>query len=336
MASSSAAQPNPASVSPQFSLQPTNNSFKSSLIEFALKSKMKVPEFHSRNEGQSHAPKFRSSVMVDGLVFTTEQTFSHRKVADEEVSRSALEWLINKIIPEGYSLIAKSVTFCKATLNEYAAKLHMKLPTYTTVEHKSVIPYFICTVDFNGTSYTGEAAGRKRDAENLAARSAIFSLIGNSESRMILIQMIKAKAELFDSAIPRSPERLSDHLNVLPIKDTAQSQEHLHVLDERDNDIAVPSATDNMNQIAIVRPEPLPNISTIQQPEIPTHEPTPEATESTNEFQQPDAALPIENVISAKKRRRNNYKANKRARMAAAAAQLNGLPSNQRPPCAAQ
>jgi hypothetical protein len=138
---------------------------------------------------------------------------------------------------------------------------------------------------------------------------------------MILIQMIKAKAELFDSAIPRSPERLSDHLNVLPIKDTAQSQEHLHVLDERDNDIAVPSATDNMNQIAIVRPEPLPNISTIQQPEIPTHEPTPEATESTNEFQQPDAALPIENVISAKKRRRNNYKANKRARMAAAAAQ---------------
>jgi hypothetical protein len=45
--------------------------------------------------------------MVDGLVFTTEQTFSHRKVADEEVSRSALEWLINKIIPEGYSLISK-------------------------------------------------------------------------------------------------------------------------------------------------------------------------------------------------------------------------------------
>jgi hypothetical protein len=45
--------------------------------------------------------------MVDGLVFTTEQTFSHPKVADEEVSKSALEWLINKIIPEGYSLISK-------------------------------------------------------------------------------------------------------------------------------------------------------------------------------------------------------------------------------------
>jgi hypothetical protein len=83
----------------------------------------------------------------------------------------------------------------------------------------------------------------------------------------------------------------------------------------------VPSATANMNQIAVVRPEPHPNISTIQQLEMPTHEPTPEATESTNEFPQCDAALPIDNVISAKKRRRNNYKANKRARMAAAAAQ---------------
>ncbi|XP_045832372.1 double-stranded RNA-binding protein 8-like [Trifolium pratense] len=339
MASSSAPQPNTASVLSQPSSSQTlitNNRFKSSLIEFALKSKMKEPEFHSRNEGESHAPKYRSSVLVDGFVFTTEQTFFRRKDADQEVSRIALEQLTNKIIPEGYSLVAKSVTFCKATLNEYAAKLHMTRPTYNTVEYKSVIPYFVCTVDFNGTSYVGEAAGRKRDAENLAARSAILSFIGNSESGMILIRTIRAKAELFGSAIPRSPERLSDHLNVLPVKDTAQSHEHVHVLDDRDKDIIVPSATDNMNQIAVVRPEPRPNVSTIQQPEMPTHEPTPEATESTNEFQQPDAALPIDNVISAKKRKRNNYKANKRARIAAAAAQLNGLPNNQGAPCAAQ
>ncbi|CAJ2634197.1 unnamed protein product [Trifolium pratense] len=52
-----------------------------------------------------------------------------------------------------------------------------------------------------------------------------------------------------------------------------------------------------MNQIAVVHPEPRPNVSTIQQPEMPTHEPTPEATESRNEFQQPDPALPIDNVI---------------------------------------
>ncbi|GAU31102.1 hypothetical protein TSUD_212090 [Trifolium subterraneum] len=341
MASPSVPQLNTASASvsaqPSSSQPPaTNNSFKSALIEFALKSKMKMPEFHSRNEGESHAPKFRSSVIVDGLIFTTEQTYFHRKTADQEVSRLALEWLTNKIIPEGYSLVAKSVTFCKSTLNEYAAKLHMTPPTYNTVEYKSAIPYFVCTVDFNGTSYVGEAAGRKRDAENLAARSAILSFLGNSESGMILIQTIKAKADLFYSAIPKSPERLSNHLNVLPVKDTAQFHEHPQVLDDKDKDNVVPSATDNMNQIAVVRPEPHPNISTTQQPEMPTHEPTPEATESTNEFQQPDVALPIDDVISAKKRRKNNYKANKRARMAAAAAQLNGLPSNQGPPCAAQ
>jgi hypothetical protein len=67
------------------------DSFKSGLLEFALKSKMKMLEFHSRNEGQSHAPKFRSNVMVDGLVFTTKQTFFHRKATYEEVSRNALE-----------------------------------------------------------------------------------------------------------------------------------------------------------------------------------------------------------------------------------------------------
>jgi hypothetical protein len=89
-----------------------------------------------------------------------------------------IQYYFLRIFMRFICIIFQSVTFCKATLNEYAAKLHMKLPTYTTVEHKSVIPYFICTVDFNGTSYTGEAAGRKRDAENLAARSAIFSLIG--------------------------------------------------------------------------------------------------------------------------------------------------------------
>jgi hypothetical protein len=46
------------------------------------------------------------------------------------------------------------------------------------VEYKSVIPYFVCIVDFNGTRYIREAIGRKKDAENLAAPSAILSFIG--------------------------------------------------------------------------------------------------------------------------------------------------------------
>jgi len=41
-----------------------------------------------------------------------------------------------------------------------------------------VIPYFVCTVDLNGTSYTGDAARRKKDALELAARAAILSILG--------------------------------------------------------------------------------------------------------------------------------------------------------------
>lgn len=63
-------------------------------------------------------------------------------------------------------------------LNEYAKKLNVKPPTYNTVEYKRVIPYFVCTMDFNCTSYIGEAARRKKDAEDLAARAAILSILG--------------------------------------------------------------------------------------------------------------------------------------------------------------
>jgi len=63
-------------------------------------------------------------------------------------------------------------------LNEYASKLSIQLPTYKSVEYKEVIPYFVCTVDLNGTSYTGDAARRKKDALELAARAAILSILG--------------------------------------------------------------------------------------------------------------------------------------------------------------
>jgi len=74
--------------------------------------------------------------------------------------------------------IFQAVTFCKTVLNEYASKLNIQLPTYKSVEYKEVIPYFVCTLDLNGTSYTGDAARRKKDAVELAARAAILSILG--------------------------------------------------------------------------------------------------------------------------------------------------------------
>jgi len=81
--------------------------FKNNLIQFALKSNMKHPEFFSRNEGSIQAPAYRSSVMVDGLIFTSQLTFFHRKAADQEVARIALEFLTKKVKDEAYSIMSE-------------------------------------------------------------------------------------------------------------------------------------------------------------------------------------------------------------------------------------
>ncbi|GAU31101.1 hypothetical protein TSUD_212080 [Trifolium subterraneum] len=162
------------------------------------------------------------------------------------------------------------------------------------MEYKSVRFQILYVLDFHRTRYFRETTRTKRDAKNLASRSIILSFIG--------IHLIV--------------EHLYDNEYVLPVKDIAQSHKHLQELDGKD--IVNVVATDNMIQIEIVYHEPEPNISKYQQLEIPTHEPIPEATKSSNGFQQPNVALPIDNVISAKKRRRNNYKANKRVQLAVA------------------
>jgi len=74
---------------------------------------------------------------------------------------------------------------------------------------------------------------------------------------------------------------------------------------------------DSVNEIEMACPESGPIISTSQQPEMQTHDPTPEAAKSSNEPEQPSATLPIDNVVSVKRRRRLKYKANKKARMEA-------------------
>jgi dsRNA-specific ribonuclease len=41
------------------------------------------------------------------------------------------------------------------------------------------MPSFISSVSFAGNIYTGEAARKKKEAEQRAARSAVISILGN-------------------------------------------------------------------------------------------------------------------------------------------------------------
>ncbi|AES99331.1 hypothetical protein MTR_5g079480 [Medicago truncatula] len=71
---------------------------------FDFRSNMKHPKFLSCNLGSIQAPSYRSTVMVDGLIFISQLTFFHQKVVDQEVARIALEYLTKKINDEAYSI----------------------------------------------------------------------------------------------------------------------------------------------------------------------------------------------------------------------------------------
>lgn len=79
--------------------------YKSRLLEFAQKSAIPYPEYHTVNEGHQHAPLFRSSVSVDGKTFTSQGTFVHRKAAEHDAAKLALESLSREIEREVVTLI---------------------------------------------------------------------------------------------------------------------------------------------------------------------------------------------------------------------------------------
>ncbi|KAE9619554.1 putative double-stranded RNA-binding domain-containing protein [Lupinus albus] len=68
--------------------------------------------------------------------------------------------------------------FFKSIMNEYATKLNVAMPTYSTVQIIRVLPVFVSTLVFNDNKYAGDAARNKKEAEHLVARHAIISILG--------------------------------------------------------------------------------------------------------------------------------------------------------------
>jgi hypothetical protein len=78
---------------------------KNRLQEYTQRSGIPLPIYQTINEGSSHAPQFRSSVLIDGVSYTSPNTFSHRKAAEQDVAKLALEGISLKIKEEGCPLI---------------------------------------------------------------------------------------------------------------------------------------------------------------------------------------------------------------------------------------
>ncbi|KAE9466693.1 hypothetical protein C3L33_01361, partial [Rhododendron williamsianum] len=174
--------------------------WKNRLQEYAQRSGLPIPIYQTINEGAQRPPMFRSTVFVDGTYITSPNTFSNRKAAEQDVASVALASLTQKIKEEGYPIIREDTVFCKSILNEYATKMNLEKPTYTTrstIQPKGLLPVFISSLVFNGVNYTGEVGRNKKEAEQLAARAVILSIFGNSESGTAILEIIKSKFRLY-------------------------------------------------------------------------------------------------------------------------------------------
>jgi len=58
--------------------------YKNRLQEFTTRSDFAIHVYLSINEGQPHDPKFRSIVWVVGISYTSQYTFSQKKVLNEK------------------------------------------------------------------------------------------------------------------------------------------------------------------------------------------------------------------------------------------------------------
>lgn len=197
---------------PQLSSNQDSLPYKNRLQEFTQRAKIPLPVYRTVNEGQSHAPKFKSTVVVDGITYASVNAHSSRRAAEQDVAKVALEgisrkinnWVTNKMNEEGFPPIYEEKVICKSILHEFAAKMNLEIPKYNTVRFEGVLPGFVSSVVFGGVTCTGEACKSKKEAEQCAAREVILSILGNLGLATILPEIIKAKAKCFWTAYKQS------------------------------------------------------------------------------------------------------------------------------------
>lgn len=171
--------------------------YKNQLQEYAQKHAMPIPLYQTVNEGFAHAPEFRATVVIDGETFRSRQTFAHRKEAEQDVAKIALEGISKSIKTEDFSLIPEDFIFCKSTLYEYSVKMNLPNAKYTTSTEAGFLPSFVSSVNFDGKTYIGYTGKNKTEAEQLAARAAIESILANSSTKTVLSKIIKSKRKLY-------------------------------------------------------------------------------------------------------------------------------------------
>ncbi|XP_022143455.1 double-stranded RNA-binding protein 4-like isoform X2 [Momordica charantia] len=192
--------------------------YKSQLHEYAQRSRIPLPVYQTVIEGSIGLPKYRSTVLVDEVHYVSPNTFRNRRGAEHDAARIALEYISKRTKDDGFLLLQEDLMFCKSILSEYTVKMNLKRPLYTTNHHDGSVPIFQSTLVFDGVVYTGNLSRSKKEAEQLAARAAILSLIGdagNPESQKTLTKIIASKVRLHATLQKRFlPQHLIFNLNL--------------------------------------------------------------------------------------------------------------------------
>ncbi|PON77418.1 Double-stranded RNA-binding domain containing protein [Parasponia andersonii] len=356
------------------SRQPEQSMHKNRLQEFTHKSNIPLPIYQTINEGYQHLPQFRSTVLVNGARYTSPDTFSTRKAAEQSVAELALKSISKEtVVDEGFPLIHEDTVFCKSILNEFATKMNMELPTYNTIKPEGLIPVFKSSLVFNGASYTGNVGKNKKEAEQLAARVAILSLLGDSGMKKVLYDIVKSKVKLY-AALHKVDSRDNTHSSTVPLmRNTVQCSGVVPSKDTGDEFalpvVSAPTTTDSVVQTTVINaatsaptttdsvvPTTVINAATSAIPDLnsgtvplpPRHEFKTQkpgtsfeainilASQATNlpiEFVHPISAHSVDAVPSSSRKRRKNKKKANKKLCTGAQLQMAALPLNQVPPC---
>ncbi|XP_047325203.1 uncharacterized protein LOC124932987 [Impatiens glandulifera] len=73
--------------------------------------------------------------------------------------------------------------------------MNLEKPVYHTVKEEGLLQVFTSSLVFNEVKYTGEVCRTKKDSELLAARALIISILGKSDTGIMMAAIVKSKSK---------------------------------------------------------------------------------------------------------------------------------------------
>eukprot|EP00257_Ricinus_communis_P023786 XP_015583861.1 double-stranded RNA-binding protein 4 [Ricinus communis] len=118
-------------------------------------------------------------------------TFPHRKEGEQHAAKCSLGCIKEKMKDEWHFDFNRDPKICKSVLHEYAVRMNLRTPKYTTIQKEELRPVFISSLLFDGKTYTGEVCASKKEAEQLAAMAVIKTLLGKARFHQTSVTLHK-------------------------------------------------------------------------------------------------------------------------------------------------